>query len=85
MAHRLACNEGSAHESLNIITYVGDSSRCVTDAALLKEAPHQNAVIALWQAIGMLEVPVAILPDNGSCFVGMGNCKKKTVTWTPTL
>ena len=48
--------------------------------------PHQNAVIALRQAIGMFGVPATILSDNGSCFVGRGNRKKKkTGTWTPTL
>ena len=58
---------------------------CVTSTALLKEAPHQNAVIVLWQIIDMFDVPVAILSDNGLCFVGRGNCKKNTDTWTPTL
>ena len=57
----------------------------VTGTALLKEASHQNAVIALWQVIDMFDVPVAIRSGNGLCFVGRGNCKKKTGTWTPTL
>ena len=59
---------------------------CVTGAALFKETSHQNAVIVLWQAVDMFGVPVAILSDSGSCFVGSGNCKKKkTGTWVPTL
>ena len=33
----------------------------------------------------MFGVPATILPDNDSCFVGRGNRKKKTGTWTPTL
>ena len=72
-------------KGLNLITYLDDFHMCVTSTALLKEAPHQNTVIALWQVIGMFDVPVAILSDNGLCFVGRGNCKKKTGTWTLTL
>ena len=72
-------------KGLNLITYLDDSHICVTGTALLKEAPHQNAVIALWHAIGMFDVPVAIRSGNGLCFAGRGNCKKKTGTWTPTL
>ena len=50
-----------------------------------KNLPHENAVIALHQAVSMFGVPATILPDNGSCFVGRGNRKKRTGTWTPTL
>ena len=72
-------------KGLNLITYLDDSSRCVTGAALFKEATSENAVIAIRQAIGMFGVPATILSDNGSCFVGRGNRKKRTDIWTPTL
>ena len=72
-------------KGLNSIAYLDDSPVCVTGAALFKEASHQNAVIALWQAVDMFGVPVAILSDSCSCFAGSGNCKKKTGTWMPTL
>ena len=72
-------------KGLNLITYLDDSSRCVTGSALFKEATSENAVIALRQAIGMFGVPATILSDSGSCFVGRGNCKKRTGIWTPTL
>ena len=36
-------------KGLNLITYLDDSSRCVTGAALFKEATSENAVIALRQ------------------------------------
>ena len=72
-------------KGLNLITYLDDSSRCVTGSALFKEATSENAVIALHQAVSMFGVPATILSDNSSCFVGRGNRKKKTGTWTPTL
>ena len=76
-------------KGLNSITYLDDSSRCVTGAVLLKKVhTSKNAVTAPHQAASMFGVPATILPDNGSCFVGRGNCKKKkkkTGTWTPTL
>ena len=72
-------------KGLNLIAYLDDSSRCVTGAALFKEATSENAVIAIRQAIGMFGVPATILSDNGSCFVGRGNCKKRTGIWAPTL
>ena len=42
-------------------------------------------MIALHQAVSMFGVPVTTLSDNDSCFVGRGNRKKRTGTWTPTL
>ena len=42
-------------------------------------------MIALRQDVSMFGVPATILSDNGSCFVGRGNRKKKTGTWTLTL
>ena len=52
---------------------------------MFKKATSENAVIAPLQAIGMFGVPAIILSDNGSCFVGRDNRKKRTGTWTPTL
>ena len=72
-------------KGLNLITYLDDASRCVTGAALFKEATSENAVIVLRQAIGRFGVPATILSDNGSCFVGARGRKKSSGTWTPTL
>ncbi len=70
---------------LNLITYLDDASRCVTGAALFREATSANAVAVLRQAIGRFGVPATMLSDNGSCFVSRGGRKKPTGTWTPTL
>ena len=70
---------------LNLITYLDDASRCVTGAALFKEATSENAAILLRQAVGRFGTPATILSDNGSCFVGAGGRKKPKGTWTPTL
>ncbi len=72
-------------KDLNLITYLDDASRCVTGAALFKEATSENAVAVLRQAVGRFDVPATILSDNGSCFVGRGGRKRQTGTWTPTL
>ena len=69
---------------LNLITYLDDASRCVTGAALFKEATSVNAVAVLRQAISRFGAPATILSDNGSCFVGRGGRKKQTGPWTPT-
>ena len=72
-------------KGLNLITYLDDASRCVTGAALFREATSENAVTVLRQAIGRFGMPATILSDNGSCFVGAGGRKKPKGTWTPTL
>ena len=72
-------------KGLNLITYLDDASRCVTGAALFREATSENAVTVLRQAVCGFGVPATILSDNGSCFVGRGGRKKQTGAWTPTL
>ena len=71
-------------KDLNLTTYLDDASRCVTGAALFRNATSENAVAVLRQAVGRFGAP-ATLSDNGSCFVGAGGRKKRTGTWTPTL
>ncbi|MCE2507966.1 MAG: hypothetical protein J4G04_01475 [Nitrosopumilaceae archaeon] len=39
----------------------------------------------LRRVVGRFGVPATILPDNGSCFVGVGDHKRLTGTQTPTL
>ena len=85
MACRSVYDDGSTHKGLNLITYLDDFSRRATGSVLFKEDASENAVTALHQAVSMFGVPATILSDNGSCFVGRGNRKKKTGTWTPTL
>ena len=72
-------------KGLNLITYLDDASRCVTGAALFKEATSVNVVAVLRQAISRFGAPATVLSDNGSCFVGRGGRKKQTGSWTPTL
>ncbi len=67
---------------LSLITYLDDASRCVTGAALFREATSENAVIVLQQAISRFGIPATILSDNGSCLVGRGGRKKSTGTRT---
>ena len=71
-------------KTLNLITYLDDASRCVTGAALFKEATSVNAVAVLRQAISRFGAPATVLSDNGSCFVGRGGRKKQTGPQTPT-
>ena len=75
----------SRMKGLNLITYLDDASRCVTGAALFKDATSHNAVLALRGAIKQFGTPATILSDDGSCFVGRGGRKKSSGTWTPTL
>ena len=70
---------------LALITYLDDASRCVTGAALFKEATSENAVAVLQQTMGRFDMPATILSDNGSCFVGAGGRKKPKGAWKPTL
>ena len=72
-------------KGLRLITHLDDASRCVTGAALCKDATSQNAVAVLRQAVGRFDVSAIVLSDNGSCFVGAGRHKKSSGTWTPTL
>ena len=72
-------------KDLNLITHLDDVSRCVTGAALFKEATSENAVAVLLQAVGRFGVPATIPSDNGSCIVDRSDHKKQTGTWTPTL
>ena len=69
---------------LRQITHLDDTSRCVTGAALCKEATSDNTVAVLRQSVGGLGVPATILSDNCSCFVGTRGSKKSSGTWTPT-
>ena len=70
---------------LNLITCIGNASRCVTCTRLFKKTTSENAVIALRQSIKKFRTSVAILSDNGSCFVDRNDCKKQTSTWALTL
>ena len=72
-------------KGLNLITYLDDASWCVTGVALFKRATTKNAAAVLRQAVCKFGVPVTILSDNGSCFVGVGDHKKPTGTWTLTI
>ena len=54
---------------LYLITYLDDSSRCVTGARLFKEITSDNAVIVLRDVIKKFGTPATILSDNSSCFV----------------
>ncbi len=72
-------------KGMNLITYLYDASRCVTGAALFREANSKNAVMMLRQAISRFGVPATILSDNGSCFVGARGRKKPKNSWMPTL
>ena len=63
-------------KGMNLITYLDDASRCVTGAALFREATSENAVAALQRAVSKFGAPTTILSDNGSCFVGRGGRKK---------
>ena len=65
-------------KGLNLITYLDDASRCVTGAALFKEATSVNVVAVIRQAISRFGAPATVLSDNGSCFVGRGGRKKQT-------
>lgn len=74
---------------LNLVTYLDDSSRCVTGAGLFKEATSENAVLVLREAVQQFGTPATILSDNGSCFVGRGGRKKggkkaPKGSWKPT-
>ena len=70
---------------LQLVTYLDDSSRCITAARVFTQATSENAVLALRDAIKKFGAPATILSDNGSCFVGRGGRKKASgKTWTPT-
>lgn len=85
MVHRLAFYEGHAHEGLNLIAYLDDTSCYVMRATLIREDISENAVTSLRQAVDRFGVPVIILSDNGSWSVVAGRRKKSSGTWIPTL
>jgi len=70
---------------LCLVTFLDDSSRCVTGARLFTEATSENAVTALAEAIGRFGTPAAVLSDNGRCFNG-GRSKRSLPrgSWNPT-
>ncbi len=70
---------------LKLVTFLDDSSRCVTAARTFADATSENVVITLREAIGRFGKPATILSDNGRCFNG-GRSKKNMPrgTWTPT-
>ncbi len=47
--------------NLNLITYLDDASRCITGAALFREATSENAVTVLRQAVSRFGTPATIL------------------------
>ncbi len=74
---------------LNLVTFLDDSSRCVTGAGLFREATSENVVVVLRQAVAQFGAPATILSDNGKCFVGARSDPKKRKNppkkgWTPT-
>ncbi len=71
-------------QDYQLITYLDDASRCVTGAAVCKEATSENAVAVLQSSITEFGTPATILSDNGSCFVGVRR-KVPTKSWTPTM
>ncbi len=70
---------------LKLVTFLDDSSRCITEARTFAEATSENVVTTLREAIGKFGTPATILSDNGRCFNG-GRSKKSMPrgTWTPT-
>jgi len=70
---------------LCLVTFLDDSSRCVTGARLFTEATSENAVTALAEAAERFGTPAAVLSDNGRCFNG-GRSKKSLPrgSWSPT-
>ena len=48
-------------KDLNLITYLDDASRCITGAALFKEATSENTVAALRQTVARFGVPATVL------------------------
>ncbi len=75
----------SRMKGLNLITYLDDASRCVTEAEPFREAASENAVAALRRAVGRFGAPATIPSDNGCCLAGSGRRKKPSGSWTPTL
>ena len=74
---------------LNLVTYLDDSSRCVTGAGMFKEATSENAVSVLRKAVRQFGRPATVLSDNGSCFVGRrgrsrGGGRAPAGSWKPT-
>ena len=72
-----------------LVTYLDDSSRCVTGAGVFKEATSENAVRVLRGAVRRFGTPATVLSDNGSCFVGRGGRRKgggraPSGSWRPT-
>ena len=72
-------------KDLNLNMYLDDAPRCITGAALFKEATSENTVAALRQTVARFGVPATVLSGNGSCFVGRGSRKKQAGTQIPTL
>jgi len=70
---------------LKLVTFLDDSSRCVTAARLFTEATSENAVAVLAEAVGRFGTPATVLSDNGRCFNG-GRSKKNLPrgSWSPT-
>ncbi len=71
------------------VTFLDDSSRCVTGARLFREDTSENVVAILRQAVARLGAPATILSDNGRCFVGARSSSKKKKgpprgVWRPT-
>ena len=70
---------------LNLVTFLDDSSRCVTGAAMFREATSENVVDVLRQAIARFGAPATILSDNGRCFNGgRRHDKPPEGRWKPT-
>ena len=70
---------------LKLVTFLDDSSRCITAARTFAEATSENVVITLREAIGRFGTPATILSDNGRRFNG-GRSKKNIPkgAWRPT-
>ncbi len=73
----------SRFRGFNLVTYLGDSSRCIVAAQIFTQATSENAVTVLRKAIANFGAPATILSDNGSCFEGQ-NGRKTAKSWRPT-
>ena len=69
---------------LQLVTYLDDASRCVMAARVFTQAPSENAVLALRDAMERFGTSATILSDNGACFVGQGGRRNPKKAWKPT-
>ncbi len=75
MAYRLTSNQRSKMENLNLVTFLDDASRCITEFSVFENVVLSNTILVLKRVIRRYSALEHILSDYRTQFTA--SCEKK--------